>query len=242
MTKLKQGSGWYKWDLHVHTPFTKLSNSYGGEENVWDEFCRRIEDSDVMVFGITDYFSAENYFTFLDKFKGIYPRSKKVFFPNIELRLEVSVNREAEEVNMHVIFDNSVKKGQLNKFLNELKTNISQDGSNKNCNELSGAEYESAGVDYKEIRLTLHDVFGDKDEPYLIFAAANNSGLRATRSPRKLNISDEIDKVCDGFFGGSQNVEYFLNTGRYEKNVYAEPKPVISGSDVHSFGDIDNWL
>ena len=77
----------------------------------------------------------------------------------------------------------------------------------------------------------------------MILAAANNAGLRPdTASPRKLNVTDEIDKVCDGFFGGEQNVKYYLDVERYETEEKAKPKPVIACCDAHSFEDIDDYL
>ena len=99
-----RGSEWIKCDLHLHTPDTKL-NKEGfeiTEEDKWDKYCDLIEQSDVIIFGITDYFSIDNYFKFLEKFNLKYPNSKKVFFPNIEFRLDVSVNRKGEEVNIHL--------------------------------------------------------------------------------------------------------------------------------------------
>ncbi len=103
-----RGSTWRKWDLHIHTPETKLNNQYlsSDEQNVWDLFCEKIENSDVSVFGITDYFSVENYFSFTEKFKTKYPNSKKIFFPNIEFRTE-SKNSKDEHIQFHVIFSNN---------------------------------------------------------------------------------------------------------------------------------------
>ncbi|TAN45329.1 MAG: hypothetical protein EPN22_02820 [Nitrospirae bacterium] len=241
---INRGSEWRKWDLHVHTPFTKFSNNYVAEDgaDIWNEFCNIIENSDVEAFGITDYFSVENYFIFIDKFRTQYPNSKKVFFLNIELRLEVSVNKKAEEVNIHIIFTCKPDKSKVESFLSKLQTNMTRNGAPLFCKDLTGKEYESAGVDYKKIKPILKEVFGN-DECYLIFAAANNAGLRPdTSSPRKLNITDEIDKVCDGFFGGHQNINYFLDTNRYETDEKALSKPVISGCDAHSFGDLLDWL
>lgn len=105
MSNYPKGSEWRKWDLHLHTPFTKLNNKYGSDINIWDIFCEKIEASDVSVFGITDYFSFDNYFIFIEKFKGKYPDSKKVFFPNIEFRID-SKNRSDEHIQIHVIFSN----------------------------------------------------------------------------------------------------------------------------------------
>ena len=58
-----------------------------------DEYCRRLHDSDVQAFGITDYFSADNYFS-TRKYKERYPNSTKVFFPNIELRTNYVVGKQ----------------------------------------------------------------------------------------------------------------------------------------------------
>ncbi len=244
-TEYPKGSVWRKWDLHVHTPGTRLSNGYRvtDGEDIWDKFCCIIENSNVEAFGIADYFSAENYFTFIEKYKKKYPKSPKRFFPNIEFRLEVSVNNAAEEVNLHIIFDNDIPKNKIDSFLSKLNTNISRNGAKVSCMDLSDQrDFEGASIDYKNLRKTLKEVFGE-DESYLIFAASNNAGLRPdTCSQRKLNITDEIDKICDGFFGGRQNIDYYLNVDRYENDEFAKRKPVVHGCDAHSFSDLENWL
>lgn len=242
--KETRGSLWRKWDLHIHTPETKLNDCYkckNGKDK-WDEFCDAIYNSDVAVFGITDYFSCDNYYNFIKRYFDKYPNSDKIFFPNIEFRLEVSVNKKAEEVNLHILFSDQIQQEKLNKFLIKLDTNLTHNNSPISCKDLEGENYSSAGVNYVNLSKTLKDVFG-KEKCYLIFAAANNAGLRAdSRSPRKLHITDEIDKICDGFFGGSQNVKYYLNENRYESNEKAIPKPTIGGCDAHSFEDLTNWL
>ena len=110
-----RGSEWRKWDLHVHTPFTKLNNGYKveSEAQVWDLFCKKLEDSDVFAFGITDYFSVENYCKFLDKFKHKFSDSHKAFFPNIEFRID-SKNKGGDHIQIHVLFSN--ESNVLKKF------------------------------------------------------------------------------------------------------------------------------
>lgn len=245
-----KGAQWLKCDLHLHTPDTKL-NSKGFEianYDKWDRYCQVIEESDVTVFGITDYFSVENYFKFIKLFIEKYPLSNKVFFPNIEFRLDVSVNKAAEEINLHVIFSNEVSETEINDFLSKLDTTITKNQVNLTCNKLSSVnDFQKASVKYSDLKIVLRKVFGD-NQCYIILAASNNQGLRAdTKSPRKLNISDEIDKICQGFFGSSNNVKYFLNKDRYEPNIdgtmeIAKKCPVFSGSDAHSFNDLENKL
>ena len=66
----KCGSTWLKADLHIHTPGTKLNDNYKCKENedIWEIYCKKLEESDIQVFGITDYFSVGNYFKFIEKF------------------------------------------------------------------------------------------------------------------------------------------------------------------------------
>ena len=101
-----RGSEWRKWDLHLHSPGTKLNDQFKVKTgDPWDEYCRKLHDSDVQVFGITDYFSADGYFSTFTEFEKRYPNSGKVFFPNVELRTGDVVNRAQEEVNVHLIFN-----------------------------------------------------------------------------------------------------------------------------------------
>ena len=104
MSLFPGGSEWRKWDLHVHLPGTKLSDGYAPRDGApdWDRFCTVLEESDVAVFGITDYFSLTETLGFIQHFKKKYPVSKKTLLPNLELRLNESVNRDAEEVNVHL--------------------------------------------------------------------------------------------------------------------------------------------
>jgi len=46
MNKYKSGSKWNKWDLHIQTPSTKLSDQYRAfvTEDIWDTFCEKLEN------------------------------------------------------------------------------------------------------------------------------------------------------------------------------------------------------
>lgn len=245
-----KGSEWHKWDLHVHLPGTKLSDGYtctDGSEPL-DKFCDMIEQSDVAVIGITDYFNVEGFFNFIDKFYTKYPDSSKVFFPNIELRLNESVNPAQEEVNVHILLPPDIKREKATEILSKLKTEITDGNTrHKTCSELAATDYRSATVTRESIESAITETFGkkiDQQDQLLIVTAANNDGLRARRgSSRKQNISDQIDKFSDGYFGGSQNTAFFLDEHRLEDDEQIiRKKPVFSGSDAHNFNDLDNWL
>jgi predicted ATPase len=239
----KDGSTWAKWDLHIHTPETKLSDGYTTNgTDPWERFIEKIDSSDVQVIGITDYFSIDNYEKFITLYNTKQHAVKKYFFPNIEFRLDVSVNKAAEEVNIHVIFNNTVSVTQIKSFLDRLETNITERGHKISCLSLRKEQISSAAINLDNLKNCLHAVFGS-NLCYIIGAASNNQGLRPdTNSPRKMNITDEIDRNCDFFFGGNQNRAYYLKTDRYENGEIALKKPVLDGCDAHSFNDLDAKL
>lgn len=240
------------WDLHIHSPGTKLNDQYtvsGGD--VWDEYCRQLEDSEVQVFGITDYFSAEGYLTATAAFSARYPDSHKLLLPNVELRTTDVVNKQQEEVNIHILFNPSWAnhRDKLKAFLHELKTSKTEPGGREvRADELqSRSDFEEATTTRQFIRAALEATYG-KDAGFLeyvvIVTAANNDGIRPSRGKkRKKVITDEVDKFSDAFFGNAGNVAYFLRTDRAEdKSEKTKPKPVLSGSDARSFADLDDRL
>jgi hypothetical protein len=243
-TFAEEGSLWSKGDLHVHTPETKLSGSYSVDDDTdpWEKFIEMIDNSDVHVIGITDYFSIDNYEKCINLYKSKECKGNKIFFPNIEFRLDVSVNKSAEEVNVHIIFDNDISIIKIKSFLDRLETNITEKGRKISCLSLKEEQIVRAAVNIENIKSCLESVFGNQ-LCYIIGAAANNQGLRSdTNSPRKMNITDEIDRKCHFIFGGNQNRDYYLRTDRYENGEVSLKKPVVSGCDAHSFEDLKKKL
>lgn len=245
-----RGSLWRKWDLQIHAPLGKLYDGYklDDDSDVLDKFCDEVENSDVQVFGITDYFSSGGFDTFIERFQKNYPDSEKVFFFNLELRLNETVNQALEEVNVHILF-NPASLDRVGKFLSMLSVvKTGKDETPIMCSELkTDDDFKSATVTRKSITDAFENTYGKKAERQdhlLVITAANNDGLRPERGKhRKEGICDEIDKFSDGFFGGSQNVDYYLDIDRYEdEDLDAPKKPVFSCSDTHSFEDVENFL
>jgi hypothetical protein len=245
------GSEWRKWDLHVHLPGTRLSDSYEKKDGLpdWDRFADALETSDLAVLGITDYFSADQSLAFIEYFKQKFPDSEKLLLVNVELRLNETVNRNQQMVDFHVIFSDTVPEAKIKEFLSKLSTEITDNNARpKPCLELSGKEYDSATVTRAGIKKAFGETFGEKAEPtdFLIYIApANNNGLRAQAGQqRKANLADEIDKDVHAIFGKDvDNSAYFLTTDRFEdKTQSSKPKPVFGGCDAHNFTDLTNWL
>ena len=240
----RKGSQWRRWDLHIHTPETKLSDCYKSEGAVWDGYIDCLEKSPVQAFGITDYFSADGYFSLLERYQKKYPETNKVFFPNIEFRLVEAISQKNSNPDIHVIFDNDTEacsRDSINRFLLTLKTSADREtGARISCAELrTPAQYKAATVSFGELKEALEGTFG-KTRPYLVAFPAKNDGIRSTdnSAPRKVLISDKIDKGSHLFFGDSQSRNWFLGTNRY-KDGESQPKPVVSASDAHSFDDLE---
>lgn len=248
MELFKSGSRWRKWDLHLHTPKTKLNDQYQAIDgaDVWDTFCEKVENSDVTVFGITDYFSVENYTHFVGAFKTKYPNSLKVFFPNIEFRID-SKNKDGDHIQIHVIFSNTKETtDKLGNFFTRLKLVSTDDENltNKYCTstDLEGVTYEKAMVKIDTLCELLKSDFSDQE--YLIAGLATGYGSLRPESGdgRGAEYAKEIDKICRVFFGNNANVNFFLNKVEGRSQYKLAPKAVISGCDAHSFGSLDEKL
>ncbi|HKY31501.1 MAG TPA: AAA family ATPase [Candidatus Polarisedimenticolia bacterium] len=205
----------------------------------------------MQAFGITDYFSAECYFTAVAEYRKRYRDSPKVFFPNVELRTNYVVNKAEEEVNVHLLFNPFQPDcdSRIKFFLSALNlTRTDRLDRDVKASELTRtADFESATTTREYIRKALTETYGrDADllDHVLIVTAANNDGIRAKPGvKRKAELSDELDKFSDAFFGNAENVEWFLSRSRaQDKSEYTEPKPVLSGCDAHSLADLDAKL
>lgn len=238
----KIGSTWKRWDLHLHAPGTKLSDSYGGAtDETLKRYVGELEASDVQAFGITDYFSFDSYFAVSVAYGKHHPKGGKFFVPNIEFRLTETVSSDGRNVHTHVLIDPVIgTRDKLTTLLGDLYTHKTRDGVRLRCRELASKEdHEQATVSITDLKSALADVFPD-ETAYIIVTAANNDGLRGVdnKSPRSMSISDELDKASDAFFGSAKNAGHFLKLDRYEDGSKSRKKPVYSGSDSHSFDDL----
>jgi hypothetical protein len=215
---------------------------------VLDLFCNILHNSEVQAFGITDYFSFDGFFAVKERFYSLYPDSSKILFPNLELRLNEVVNKSSEMVDFHIIFPPYLTEEQAKRFLTFLKTQSTDyNGKQKLCVDLESADVENATVSRVDIEEAMKHMYGQKavrTEHCVLIAAVNNNGVRPDiRSKRKMNLSDEIDKFVDGFFGSPSNTDYYLDLDRFEvKDHKAIPKPVFAGCDAHNFDDLRSWL
>lgn len=119
VSKYARGSEWRKWDLHVHTPASILSNQFGDN---WDNYVKTLFstaiEKEIACIGITDYFSIDGYKkikteyidcdeklnslfadklltdpTYIEKIRSI------LLLPNVEFRLENVITIENHDFN-----------------------------------------------------------------------------------------------------------------------------------------------
>jgi hypothetical protein len=248
--KYPKGSEWRKWDLQIHVPGAKHADQYKAEncDDIWEKFIEYIKNSDVSVFGITDYFSIDGYVTFREKTKNVIELKDKKFFPCVELRLDISVNRDLEQLQCHLIFDNDYEIDKINNFLSHLQlTNKKTNNAAAYCIDKDITEcggYDGVSVTKEKLEESLINSFGN-DRPFLIAGIA--SGMGSNRANANSNIKKELadlfDNFCDLFFGHDDNRNYYLNENRHEnKDFMAKAKPVVATSDCHCFDDCEKKL
>jgi hypothetical protein len=244
-----RGSEWRKWDLHVHAPGGKLNDNYGDSDEAWVEFCQVIADSDVEVIGITDYFSLENFFRATQRFAELQSESRKVLLPNLELRLADSVNKDGEQVELHIIMRPDLTEQRASTLLTHLQTQTNEKGSKRAlpASELETTkQFEGATVTREVLHEALSKTFGPEqaDDPsdYLLVVPANHGGLRCDLGEkRKIEIAARIDEETHAVFGSENNIEFF-GEERMRGDTRLPPKPVLAGSDAHGLDDLRAWL
>lgn len=278
--KIERGSMWKKWDFHVHTPYSLLNNEFGFNpdapfegEDPFDSYVVKLftkaVNSNISAIGITDYFSIEGYRRIRSeylcnnrKMTALFPDEdlrRKVkgilIFPNIELRLNTFVGRDAHAVNYHVIFSDTVADHDIEQnFLNQLQLvykpgstlpltqdNIRRIGKEyKENNGGKGDDYavglEQAVVSYDNVLQVLKNaIFQDK---YLITIPIDEDLSNIDWSGRDASTRKVLYQQCDCLLTSNAKTRaWALAKGREEeqKREFSTIKPCIWGSDAHNY-------
>lgn len=124
----KRGSEWRRWEMHLHTPFTKKEDQYTGKttDEKWDNFYTSISNyigdgsnplRSICAIAITDYLSVDNYLKVCADKR--LPDSVKLVFPNVELRMTPIASDSP--INIHCLFDPSIVGELESRFFAHLK-------------------------------------------------------------------------------------------------------------------------
>lgn len=257
---MNRGSEWRKWDLHIHTPETAKNNQYGNPEVAWPKYIQKLEDSDISVFGITDYFSIDNYLK-VKEYKLQGRLNDKFILPNVEMRIE-PVTGKGTPINIHAIFDPSLTQEELNReFFREIKfqykdhtyscvkedlVELGRTIKNNLTYPEDAAVKEAIGVmaiSYSDLRKIIEKNFF-KNKIIIALSNSSNDGISGLlkHDGGLRPIKNEICRMADIILSGNPNdIEYFLGKKTSIEEVInscGSLKPCITGSDAHSLDKV----
>lgn len=233
---LNRGSEWSRWDLHLHSPYTRLANNYDGD---WDGFLNAIVSSKLTVVGITNYFCfAEGE---LERVRdGLSALgSSTVALGNLEFRLS-QPNKDGTQINAHALFAEHLTTPEILEGISRIKLmNSAPSGRQLHCCEAdfgSGhINYESAVVEFHELLEQLKASFDRRDFVVALCPSGYGAFRPAQGEGRGNALAREFDQRSDLMFGREKDREFFLNEARYED---ARAKAVFWNSDAHGVPDI----
>ena len=218
-----RGSEWRKWDLHVHSLKTHLANGYGN--NTTEDFLKKINDEEISVIGLT------NYFNFVDedfKLKTELEKKGVAVFLNLELRLPYQ-NKDKDCCDLHIIFENTVKKNNIENFLTKLNVDLPETKIiTKNL--AKETDFKKATIEFDHLLETLRDESLELSKKYLIGFLSRGKGNGRTITNYKKIVKES---------------HFLLHSSDKRKNIIEDRefwlkknKPLIQSSDAHKIDDI----
>lgn len=253
-----KGSIWRKWDLHVHSPASKLHNEFGS----WEEYIDALESlDDISVLGITDYYSIEGYLKVMEYKKAGRLNNIDLILPNVELRIDTVTSRE-RPINIHVIFSPNIVDQINDKFFRELKYEYG--GSTLSCtdndlielgkmtknSEISDIEALKEGMNQFKVSIDrLRYVFSQnknifENNVFTVVANKSTDGVSGIRENSMQMEQRKIYQFADAVFSSRPgDREFFIGkTPNHSKEKiienYGSLKPCIHGSDAHKIEKI----
>lgn len=254
-------SKWHKWDLHIHTPETKMHDGFkdknGSKSNkdaIWKRYCKALNSYNVDVLGITDYFSADNFFKLQKNRKRWGLNNTIVLFPNIETRVADLVSKKRVDskkttsyVNIHIIFQPEVTEKEIDKFLSYL-TVTRADGKCLNfkddLNEIIERDRQFAYLPTTSSLLkALRKTFGEHyRENVLLMIPNSGDGINLKDGNGSRNGKDfvmgNIDFLQARTNCAQKDREYAL---KKENNNYGRVLASVTGCDAHDIETIEKF-
>ncbi len=263
-TNWPKGSEWRRWDLHVHTPESKIGSPYSGIswEQYIDELEKAAKDHSIAVIGVTDYMSIDGYEKLLsEKNENGRLSSVELLIPNIEFRMMPSTE-DGKALNLHLLVDPTEFDhiARIKRALKNLK--FEYGGESYGCcrEELiqfakaqdpgltdDAAAYRYGIGQFKPDR-TVIKAWLDKEQwlrmNSLVGIANGKDGISGLPVSGFGAIRDEILKWCDFVFSGNpSDREHYLGlkAGFPKEEIirqYRSLKPCIHGSDAHDISSL----
>jgi len=226
----EEGSIWQKWDLHLHSVSTHMNNGY--KSTSITEFVKKIQDEELSAIGLT------NYFNFTDDdytLKSALEEADVTVFLNLEIRLSYQ-NKEDDCCDIHIIFDSTVKKTDIDNFLTQLKVNV--EGTDILAKDLSSVDdFTKATVEFDKLIEVLEEESLGLRERYMIGFLSRGKGNGRTSSNY-----EKIAKHSHFLIHSTDRVE---NIEEDRAFWLKNNKPLLQSSDAHSLNKIGtkySWI
>lgn len=278
MSNFPKGSEWRLWDLHIHTP---ASYSYSGgrfssmsqpeKATAITQIIENINESDVAVFAINDYWTFDGYLA-LRAAHDAGQTIKKTVFPAIELRIE---SASQHRLNIHVILSDKLTIQQLIDFKQQLRLRL----TDRSLSDESLLEYAKQMDAAKAKKHGAPDNYLESPVELIKLGAMTAEVTKASfeEALRRVPSDQRIVMVPYDCYGGMQEIDwaqqpsedlYFMRLvdiveERNQKNIDlfscrktpanaafidnfkttigGRPKPCVSGSDGHSIEGFKTW-
>lgn len=238
MSEFARGSEWRKWDMHLHTPDSRLNQQFGGD---WGVYLDALANAVFAVYGITNYFCFAD--GELEKVReGLKARrSSQTVLGNLEFRIDVA-NKNDEFINVHVLFAEHLSTKQINDAIAHLRLVNTVDPGGVQPIYCCDEHVRRAGLDFSKILVNFKELVDHLRQhldafDYLIACCPSGYGSfrPAAGDGRGAHLAIEIDKGCHLAFGTEQDRPFFLKTDRFDGAVQ---KPVLAGSDAHAIREL----
>ena len=255
-TTVNRGSGWRRWEPHIHAPGTVLNNQFGGGD-AWTNYLTALESvtPKIEAIGVTDYYVTDTYEEVLrQRTPGRLP-DIRLIFPNIEVRLDVAAR--SGFVNLHLLVspEDADHLVQVRRILSRLQFNAHGDRFDCTREELirlgkradptitdNRAALGYGATQFKVNFAQLREVFGESDwaKKNILIAVAGGAddGTSGMRQAADTTLRQEIEKFSHIIFASSQaQREFWLGqrsvTVEELRARYNGCKPCLHGSDAH---------
>lgn len=253
---MNRGSEWRKWDLHIHTPGTAKSDQFGNSDESWELYIDALEKSDIAVFGITDYFSIDNYYR-AREYQEAGRLQGRALIPNVEMRI-TPVTKSGTAINIHAIFDPTLTKQELDREFFGCLTMKSGDETygctkdhlvdfgRKLVNDVTYPETSAIKkaigefiVPFEQLQKIPSKHFFD-NRVIIALSGKSNDGLSGllNKDCNSHTLRQQIGRMADVILSSNaKDIAYFLGEGVDEKckviDTYRSLKPCVIGSDAH---------
>lgn len=252
---LDRGSEWRRWDLHVHTPESALTNHYRD----WPSYIDALEakGAGVSVIGITDYCSIEGYKKIIEAKAAGRLSGFDLVIPNIEFRTHPEMGN-GRAINLHILVDPEAKDaithierclGLLTFEYDRIHYPCSTQGLRSLGVAVDSSQTDEWGAfktgvnafkpDFGAVRRWLdNEGYWLRQNGLVVVANGKDGPSGLSKDAGFAAVREELYRCADMIFSGNPaDRAYFLGCGSdvasEVKRKNGSLKPCIHGSDAH---------